>query len=89
MIPLSIASKSKLISKAEMKKELQSAINKADAEISVKVSESEASIAEIRKNALSSVEKVAKDTAKEIVLALGAKADAKTINTAVSSKIKG
>ena len=76
-------------SKAEMKKELQSAISKADAEISVKVNESEASIAEIRKNALSSVEKVAKDTAKEIVSALGAKADAKTINTAVSSKIKG
>ena len=76
-------------SKAEMKKELQSAISKADAEISVKVSESEASIAEIRKNALSSIEKVAKDTAKEIVSALGAKADAKTISTAVSSKMKG
>ena len=76
-------------SKAEMKKELQSAISKADAEISVKVSESEASIAEIRKNALSSIEKVAKDTAKEIVSALGAKADAKTISTVVSSKMKG
>ena len=72
-----------------MKKELQSAISKADAEISVKVSESEASIAEIRKNALSSIEKVAKDTSKEIVLALGAKADSKTISTAVSSKMKG
>ena len=75
--------------KAEMKKELQSAINKADADISVKVDESEKSIAEIKKNAVASVEKVAKDTAKEIVSALGGKADAKTISLAVSSKIKG
>ena len=30
-----------------------------------------------------------KDTAKEIVVAFGAKADAKTINAAVSSKMKG
>jgi len=56
---------------------------------SIKVGESEASIAEIRKNAMSSIEKVAKDTAKEIISALGAKADAKTISAAVSSKIKG
>ena len=76
-------------SKAEMKKELQAAISKADAEISVKVGESEKSIAEIRKNAMASIEKVAKDTAKEFVLALGTKADAKTINAAVSSKMKG
>ena len=75
--------------KAEMKKELQSAINKADRDISVKVDESEKSIAEIKKNAVASVEKVAKDTAKEIVSALGGKADAKTISLAVSSKIKG
>ena len=72
-----------------MKKELQSAINKADADISIKVDESEKSIAEIKKNAVASVEKVAKDTAKEIVSALGGKADAKTISLAVSSKIKG
>jgi F-type H+-transporting ATPase subunit b len=72
-----------------MKKELQSAINKADTDISVKVDESEKSIAEIKKNAVASVEKVAKDTAKEIVSALGSKADAKTISLAVSSKIKG
>ena len=84
-----LAASEELKSKAEMKKELQSAFSKADAEISVKVSESEASIAEIRKNALSSIEKVAKDTAKEIVSALGAKADAKTISTAVSLKMKG
>jgi F-type H+-transporting ATPase subunit b len=38
---------------------------------------------------VASVEKVAKDTAKEIVSALGGKADAKTISLAVSSKIKG
>jgi F-type H+-transporting ATPase subunit b len=76
-------------SKAEMKKELQAAINKADAEISVKVGESEKSIAEIRKNAMASIEKVAKDTAKEIVVALGTKADTKAINAAVSSKMKG
>ena len=75
--------------KAEMKKELQSAINKADADISVKVDESEKSIADIKKNAVASVDKVARDTAKEIVSALGGKADAKTISLAVSSKIKG
>jgi F-type H+-transporting ATPase subunit b len=75
--------------KAEMKKELHSAISKADVDISVKVGESEKSIAEIKKNALASIEKVSKDTAKEIVSALGAKADAKTISLAVSSKMKG
>lgn len=75
--------------KVEMKKELHSAISKADVDISAKVSESEKSIAEIKKNALASIEKVSKDTAKEIVSALGAKADAKTISLAVSSKMKG
>ena len=46
-------------------------------------------IAEIRANALDSVKVVAKDTAKEIVAAMGGKADAKTITAAVTARMKG
>ncbi len=60
----------------------------ASEELKSKAEEAERAY-KIRKNAMASIEKVAKDTAKEIVVALGAKADAKTINAAVSSKMKG
>ena len=46
--------------KAEIKQELDVAIEKADADISVKASASEEAIAEIRKDALVNVKSVAK-----------------------------
>ncbi len=75
--------------RADIQGDLDVAIAKADAEIAAKAAESEAAIGEIRKNALKSVKEVAKDTAKEIVAAMGGKADAKTITAAVDARLKG
>ncbi|MFK7940227.1 MAG: F0F1 ATP synthase subunit B' [Roseovarius sp.] len=75
--------------KAEIKGEIDDAIAKADAEISAKAAEGEAKIAEIRAGALESVKVVAKDTAKEIVAAMGGKADAKTVTAAITARMKG
>lgn len=75
--------------KADIQADLNVAMEKADAEISAKAAESEKAIAEIRAGAMESVETVAKDTAAEIVAALGGKADAKTVAAAVSSQMKG
>jgi F-type H+-transporting ATPase subunit b len=75
--------------KAGIKADLDDALAKADAEISAKTAEGEKAIDEIRANALESVKDVAKDTAREIVAAMGGKADAKTVNAAVTSQMKG
>ncbi len=75
--------------KAVIKADLDDAMAKADAEISAKTAEGEKAINEIRANALESVKDVAKDTAREIVAAMGGKADAKTVNAAVTSQMKG
>lgn len=75
--------------KAEIQADLDAAIAKADAEISAKSAESEKAIAEIRAGALDNVKIVASDTAKEIVAALGMKADAKAVNAAVAARTKG
>ena len=75
--------------KAEMQGDLDAAMAEADAEIAAKTAESNKAIGEIRASALENVKVVAKDTAKEIVAALGGKADAKTVNAAVSARMKG
>ncbi|WP_420862387.1 F0F1 ATP synthase subunit B' [Algirhabdus cladophorae] len=75
--------------KAEMQGELDVAIAKADAEIAAKAAESEKAIGEIKASALDSVTTVAKDTAKEIVAAMGGKADAKSVTAAVTARMKG
>jgi len=75
--------------KAEIQSELDAELAKADAQISEKTAESEAAIAEIRAGAVKSVTDVAKDTAKEIVGALGGTADAKTVTAAVAARMKG
>ncbi len=75
--------------RADIQGELDVATAKADAEISAKAAESEAAIGDIRQNALKSVRDVAKATAKEIVMSLGGKADAKTITAAVDARLKG
>ena len=75
--------------RASIQAELDDAIAKADAEIAAKAAESEKAIAAIREGALKSVKDVAKDTAKEIVSALGGKADAKSVTSAVTARMKG
>ena len=75
--------------KGEIQAELDVQIAKADAEIAAKAAESEKAIAEIRATAMQNVELVAKDTAAEIVRALGGKADTATVEAAVNSRIKG
>ena len=75
--------------KAEIQAELDVELKKADAQIAAKTAESEAAIAEIRAGAVKSVTEVAKDTAKELVAALGGTADAKAITAAVTARMKG
>lgn len=75
--------------KAEMKANLAQAIARADAEIAARAAEGEKKIAEIRESALENVREVATDTAREIVASMGLKADAATVDTAVSSRMKG
>ena len=75
--------------KAEMQAEIDAAIAHADAEIAAKSAESEKAIAEIRASALDNVKTVAKDTAKEIVAAMGGKADARSVTAAVTARMKG
>ncbi|NVO57509.1 F0F1 ATP synthase subunit B' [Rhodobacteraceae bacterium B1Z28] len=75
--------------RAEIQVGLDEAIAKADAEIAAKAAESEKAIADIRAGALESIQVVAKDTAAELVTALGGKADADAINGAVDAQTKG
>ncbi|MFK7875356.1 MAG: F0F1 ATP synthase subunit B' [Paracoccaceae bacterium] len=75
--------------RAAIQKDLDLAIEKADAEISARTAESEQAIAAIRAGALDSVKDVANDTAQDIVTALGGKADAKSVTSAVAARMKG
>ena len=75
--------------KAGIQADLDKAIATADTKIATKAAEGEKVIAEIRAGALDNVEVVAKDTAKEIVAAMGGKADAKSITAAVTARMKG
>ena len=75
--------------KAAIQADLDVAIQKADAEIAAKAAESEAAIAEIRAGAQEAIKEVAKDTAKEIVAAMGGSADAKSVTAAVTARMKG
>lgn len=75
--------------KAEIAADLAKATAAADAEISARAAESEKRIGEIRAGALESVAIVAKDAAAEIVAALGGKADAEAVATAVAARLKG
>ncbi len=75
--------------KAEIQAELDAAQAQADDVISAKAAESEQAIAEIRAGAVESVKAVAKDTTKEILSAMGSKADAKSITAAINARMKG
>ena len=75
--------------KVGIQADLDKAIATADTKIAAKAAEGEKVIAEIRAGALDNVKVVAKDTAKEIVAAMGGKADAKSITAAVTARMKG
>lgn len=75
--------------KADIQADLDKELAKADTKIAAKAAESEKAIAEIRATSAESVKAVAKDTAKELVAALGGKADAKTITAAINARMKG
>ena len=76
--------------KAEIGKELETALAKADTEIAAQSTESEARIAEVRASAVDSIKTVAGDVAADIVKAiLPSAADAKAVASAVASKMKG
>jgi F-type H+-transporting ATPase subunit b len=75
--------------KADIQADLNKAIASADAEIAAKAAESAGRIDEIRAGAMAAVETVAKDTAAELVGALGGTADASAISAAVTARLKG
>ncbi len=75
--------------KADIQAELDSELAKADAEIAARTAESEKAIAEIRDEMVESVTAVARDTAGEIVTAMGGSADQATIDAAVAARIEG
>lgn len=75
--------------KADIQKDLDAAIAKADAEIAKKAGESEKQIAEIKAGAMDAVAEIAKSTAGELVAAMGGKADPKAITAAVTVRLKG
>jgi len=75
--------------RAEIQKEVDAEIARADAEIAARSQESERRIAEIRENAMSAVEEVAGDTAIEVVRAIlpDAAGDDGAIRAAVRAEI--
>lgn len=76
--------------KAEIQKELDVAIEKADAEIAAKSAESAKVIDGIRASAVQSVQDVASETVGDIVASVApVKADAKTLKAAITSRMKG
>lgn len=75
--------------KADIQADLDAAMAKADTEIAAKSAESEKAIAEIRAGAMDSVAEVARDTAREIVAALGGTAEPAAVDTAVTDRMKG
>lgn len=76
--------------KAEIQKDLDKAIAKADAEIAAKAAESEAAIAAIRDSAVENVREVASETTAAIISALMPSAtDDKAVKSAISNRMKG
>jgi F-type H+-transporting ATPase subunit b len=75
--------------KAEIQTGLKAALAEADDKIAEKAAESEKAIAEIRAGARDAIEAVAKDTAVEIISAMGASSDVDAVNAAVADRMKG
>jgi F-type H+-transporting ATPase subunit b len=83
------AAKIVAVARADIQADLDVATAKADADIEAKTAVSEQRIAEIRAGAMESVAEVARDTARELVSALGGKADARAVTVAVNTRMKG
>lgn len=76
--------------RAEIQKEVDAAMAKADAEIAARTAEGEKRIAEIRDSAMEAVEGVAAETAQAVVEAiLPDAADADALKAAVSARLGG
>ena len=75
--------------RAEIQGQLDVELAKADAQISARTAEAAVALAEIRSSAMVSIKDVAKATTKEIVAVMGGKADAKTVTSAVTTRMKG
>ncbi|MDG1236992.1 MAG: F0F1 ATP synthase subunit B' [Amylibacter sp.] len=76
--------------RAEIQKDLDVAMLKADAEIAVKTEESAAAIKKISATAVAAIKVVANDTAKEIVkTVMPGAGDAKAVKAAVTARLKG
>ncbi len=76
--------------RAEIRKELDAALEKADAEIAAKSAESETRIREIREAALDNIREVSTETAEALVEALlPGSGDAKAVKAAVADRLKG
>lgn len=75
--------------RAEIQADLDEALAQADAQIAEKTAESEARIVDIRAGAEQSVEDVARETAAEIVSALGGSAKPDAVASAVGARMRG
>lgn len=76
--------------RGEIRKELDAALAKADAEIAAKSAESEERIGEIREAALDNIREVSKETTAALVEAfLPGSSDAKAVKAAVEAQMKG
>ena len=75
--------------RAAIQSDLDAELAKADEQISAQTAESEKAIADIRASASDSIKDVAKDVTKALVSAMGGSADAKTVTSAVTAKMKG
>ena len=75
--------------KADIQKDLDAAIAKADAEISARSVESEKRIGAIRDSATADARSVAREVTAELVRTFGGKADDSAIDAAVDARLKG
>jgi F-type H+-transporting ATPase subunit b len=75
--------------RAEIDAGLAEATRAAEVQIAARAEQSEKRIGEIRASAKESVEAVAKETARAIAAALGAKADGTSIDAAIAARLKG
>ena len=82
------AQKSAQTARNEIQADLEAAIAEADQEIAARTADSEKEIAAIREEATANVREVARDTAAEIVRALGMDPDQGAIDTAVDQRVE-
>ncbi|WCR09426.1 F0F1 ATP synthase subunit B' [Paracoccus stylophorae] len=75
--------------RAEIQKDLDAAIARADAEIAARTAESEKRIAEIRDSAAADAREVAREVTAELVRTFGGNVDQAAVDQSVDKRIKG